>query len=492
MDEPQTEQGLKQKTAKGLMWGGMSNGAQQLLNLIFGIFLSRLLTPSDYGMVGMLTIFSLIAYAIQEGGFSVALVNKKDATHKDYNAVFWFSLSIGALLYVILFFCAPLIAKFFHQPQLIPLSRFMFLSLIFSSLGIVPAAYLYRNLLVRERAYTSILSLVISGIIGILMAANGFSYWGIATQYLMYTLFTTIGYWAFSHWKPSLKIDFSPIKGLFSFSFKVLITNIFQHINNQVFSIFLGKYYSETEVGYYNQANKWNGMGTNFIWGMIHNVTQPVFARVEHNDVERNRQVLRKMLRFTAFISFPMMFGLSLVSQELITIAITDKWLVSADVLQILCIWGAFLPIQVLYGDFLVARGRSNVYMWNIIAIGLLQLTLLYFLFPYGIFTMIYASVAFQISWLVIWQYFIWREIRFSLWSAIKDISPYLFLSAGIMIVTSLLSNYITDNLYFLFAIKITIAASLYTLIMYLSKSVIFKETVDFALKSLKLKKRGR
>ena len=170
------ESTLKEKTAKGLLWGGISNGIQQLLNLVFGIFLARLLTPADYGMVGMLTIFSLIASTLQESGFTAALTNKRDIKHEDYNAVFWFSLFMGLSLYLILFFSAPLIADFFHQPQLIPLARYSFLGFVISSTGTAQNAYIFRNLMVRQKALSVCIGLFISGIVGITLAYHGFSY----------------------------------------------------------------------------------------------------------------------------------------------------------------------------------------------------------------------------------------------------------------------------------------------------------------------------
>ena len=164
------EETLKQKTARGLFWGFINNGSMQFLNLLFGIFLGRILSPEDYGMVGMLTIFSLIAGSLQESGFIAALANKKEVKHEDYNAVFWFSSSISFCLYWILFFCAPLIADFYNEPKLIPLARFAFLGFFISSLGIIPSAYLFRNLLVRQRSIATILALGTSGIVGVTLA----------------------------------------------------------------------------------------------------------------------------------------------------------------------------------------------------------------------------------------------------------------------------------------------------------------------------------
>ena len=166
------KQTLKEKTAKGLFWGGLSNGVQQLLNLVFGIFLARLLSPEDYGMVGMLSIFSLIASSLQESGFTAALANKKEIKHEDYNAVFWFSILISLSLYTILFFCAPLIARFFNTPELTQLARYSFLGFVIASIGTAQNAYLFRSLMVKQRSQALIIGLFISGIVGITLAFN--------------------------------------------------------------------------------------------------------------------------------------------------------------------------------------------------------------------------------------------------------------------------------------------------------------------------------
>ena len=170
------EQSLKEKTAKGIFWGGLSNGIQQLLNLLFGIFLARLLSPADYGMVGMLTVFSLLAGLLQESGFTAALTNLKKAEHRDYNAVFWFCAGLSCLLYTLLFFAAPLIAHFYHTPEITPLARFVFLGFVCAGLGIVPSAYMFCNLMVKQRAISQITGLIVAGFTGITLAYFGFAY----------------------------------------------------------------------------------------------------------------------------------------------------------------------------------------------------------------------------------------------------------------------------------------------------------------------------
>ena len=331
---------LKEKTARGLFWGGISNSLYQLLGLFFGIFLARLLTPDDYGMIGMLTIFSAVANSIQESGFTQALTNRKDAGQDDYNAVFWFSLCTGGVLYLLLFFCAPLIANFYHTPALVPLARFLFLGFLISSAGTAHNAILFKNLMVKEKAKAMLTALTVSGTLGVIMAYYGMAYWGIATQNVVYIFTFNLLLWHYSPWRPTWSFHFQPIREMLPFSIKLLITNVFHFVNDNIFSVLLGRFYTKQEVGYYTQANKWTNMGHTLITGVVNSVSQPIMVEAGANP-DRQRKVFRKMLRFTAFISFPLMFGLALIAPEFITIAITDKWLPSAAIMQILCIWGA-------------------------------------------------------------------------------------------------------------------------------------------------------
>lgn len=469
---------LKEKTAKGLFWGGVSNGIQQVLNLVFGIFLARLLSQSDYGMVGMLTVFSALAGSLQEGGFTSALIRKKEVSHKDYNAVFWTIFCIGATLYAVLFFCAPFIARFYGIPELKPLARFIFIGLFISGIGIVPSAIVYRNMMMKQQAITTFTALGISGIVGIVLAANGFAYWGIAIQTVLFTAIVQSMKFYYTRWHPTLPVDFSPIKEMIGFSSKLIITNIFNVINGNIFPLLLGKLYSPHEVGNYTQANKWNNMGCSFVTSMVGSVSQPVFSKTDGDPV-RQKRVFRKLLRFTAFAAFPAMFGLALVAKEFIVILLTDKWLESALMMQVLCIGGAFAPLSGLFSNLIITRGHSATYMWCSIVLCFVQLAAALVAAPYGIDTMIVLNVAISIGWILVWHYFAHREINIHLWEVVKDIAPYFLLSVTFVITAYWLTKDI-GNLYLSLATKVAIVSTLYCLSLWLLNSTIFKEFIAF------------
>lgn len=481
------EQSLKEKTARGLLWGSINNGGQQLLNLIFGIFLARLLSPDDYGMVGMLTIFSLIASSLQESGFISALNRKQHITQADYNAVFWFNVLCSLTVYVILYFCAPLIAAWFNQPKLIPLARFSFISFVVAAFGTTPRAYLFRNMKVKQTAWMSLAALALSGMTGVTLAWNGFAYWGIAIQNLTYCAAMTAFSWYFSGWRPSLSLNLRPLRGMIGFSSKLLITNIFTTINGNIFSLFFGRLYGERMVGLYNQANKWTGIGTSFLSGTLWNVTQPVFARLA-DDRERQHRVFRKMLRFTAFAACPSLFGLALIAPEFITILITDKWIESALLMQILCVGGAFTVLTSFYSNYLISQGRSNVFMWNTIGLCLLQTAALLALHPYGVRVMVTAYVILGILWFPAWHRYVRRLIGVTMWQATKDILPFVLISLLSMAVAWAAALPFT-SVYVRIVVKILAAVLIYVAAMRCLHVVVFKESVEFLLSRVRRKK---
>lgn len=478
---------LKEKTARGLLWGGLNNGVQQVLNLLFGIFLARELTPSDYGMVGMLAVFSVIATTLQESGFTAALVNKREERHEDYNAVFWFSILMSLGLYIFLFICAPLIARYYHNSDLIPLARYSFIGFVLSAMGTAQSAVLFKHMMVKQRAISQITALIISGCIGVSMAYNGFSYWGIATQNIVYVGVTTLLYWYFSPWCPTFNINLNPLREMFGFSSKLLATRFFYHINNHLFTIILGGNFTKDIVGFYTQGYKWSSMGGQLMLGMITNVSQPVLSEVS-NDKERQQRVFCKMLSFTSFISFPVMFGLGLISKELIWITITDKWLPCVPIIQLLCISGAFVPINSLQQQLLISKGKSNLYLWNTVCMCIALLVTCMCTYSFGLIPMLTAYVSVSICGVFVWFYFVKKEIDLSLTKFLINLIPFMCIA----LITMIFTWYITrgmDNIVLLFSAKIVFAIIIYSIIIWIYKPSLLKECIVFFLHKIRIRK---
>ncbi len=474
------KEGLKERTAKGLMWGAINNLTSQLLMALIGIILGRLLTPADYGMVGMLAIFTAITGSLQESGFTAALTNLKEATHREYNAVFWTSTGISILLYLVLYVSAPLIADYFHQPGLIPLSRLVFASLLLAGIGIAHAAYMFRNMMNREKAITGFFALVGSGIIGITLALNGYSYWSLAWQQFAYICIINIGRLYYVRWMPSFHIDLTPIREMIGFSSKILITNIINQVNNNILSFIFGRLFTAGAVGNYTQAAKWNTMGHSLISGTMQQVAQPVLASINE---EENRQlnVFRKMLRFTAFLSMPAMLGLAFIA-DFIVVLLGEQWTDSVPLLRMLCISGAFLPIHTLYQNLFISHGRSDTYMWCSVALVITQIVVVMVFATWGIEIMIAAYVITLILWTGIWQVLAYRLIQLRFTDLLKDVCPFLLATIGCIGVAYYTTLFIT-NVIALILSRIIITSLLYMAIMKIAHVKIFKECIQFIFK---------
>ena len=479
---------LKEKTAKGLLWGALNSSTMQVLNLVFGIFLARMLSPHDYGIVGVLAIFSLIAGNLQSSGFTQGLTNIKQPTENDYNSVFWFNVSVSIVCYVILFFCAPLIAWFFHSDELVPLSRFVFLGFLISSFGITRNAIMFKKIMARERAMTGFISLLISGACGIVLAYNGMAYWSLAWQSVLFVLIQNICryYYTRKMWKPSLHVDFIPIKKMFPFSVKILITTIINTINNNVLTFIFGNLFPMKTVGNFSQAMKWDTMAYTTISGTIEQVAQPILVEIA-DDKDRELRVFRKMMRFTAFLVFPCLFGLSLVAEEFILVTISDKWIDSVPLLQILCVGGAFMPFYTMYQHLVISAGRSDIYMWCNIGQIILQIAIILAFHSYGIVTMVIAYTAFTIAWLGVWHIFTKRLIGIRFRDMAKDITPFMLASAGVMVVTHYLTSLFSISIspyiaspYILLPLRVVIAAILYYGVMKLAGVKIMDECFSY------------
>ena len=470
--------GLKEKTAKGLFWGMMSNGSTQLLNLVFGIFLGRLLSPTDYGIVGVLTIFTAIAGNIQAAGFTQALINIHRPTQREYNSVFWFNVLTSLLLYAVLVFCAPLIADFFHQESLVSVSRFVFLSFVIASLGIVHNAWLVKNLMIRETAIIGFIALLCSGAVGIVLALLGYGYWSLAWQQIVYISVTNVVRLYYSRWRPTFHIDFEPVRTMFPFAVKLLITNILNTLSQNVLTFIFGRLLPIRSVGNFSQASKWNTMAHSFISGTVAQVAQPVLAEVSDDD-ERELRVFRKMLRFTAFLSFPIMFGLALVAHEFIILTIGTQWLDSIPLLQILCIGGAFMPFYTLYQNLIITQGRSDIYLYTNVAFLVIQIALILLLAQHGIIVMVAAYTLLTLVYLAVWQYHALRLVHISFWQAVIDTIPFFLVSAAVMAVTYYLTQPIA-SLVLLLAARVFIAFVLYVAVMKVLKVKLLSETIQY------------
>lgn len=472
---------LKQKTAQGLIWGGFSNGVVQLLQAVFGVWILNIITPEDSGKVAALVIFSNVASVLQESGFTAALANKREPTHEEYNAVFWFNVIVGIALYIILFFAAPFIADFYHEPVLCPLGRFAFLSFVFSCFGTAQRAYLFGHLMVKQTSIMQMASIIISGIAAVCMAYAGWAYWGLAAQSLVYVACITFFAWYFSPWRPTLHIDLGPAWKMFGFSSKLLVNSLAFQFNNNAFGVLLNRFFPGGHIaGIYDNARKWDDRAISTIGGMVQGVAQPVLRDAAGGE-SRLIPAFRKMLRFTCFVSFPCLLGLALIAEDFIVLLVGEKWHASANMLSLLCIYGAFSPVVTLYSNLVISRGRSTINM----VIGLVNCALVWggiivlHALGHNLTSMVIFYVSLNIAWLFVWQACTHRLIGLRWWHAFKDIAPFFVFSLGVMTLTWWLTSELNISWTRMF-LRIVIVIILYIGSLWLARAQILRESIDY------------
>ncbi len=498
MEGQNNTENLKERTALGLFWAALGNGAQQVVAMLIGIALARILNVEDYGLVAMLTVFSILAANIQDSGFTSALAVKKDATHEDFNAVFWFSVLTSSCIYILLFFCAPLIAHFNHAPQLVNLGRVIFLGFFFSSFGTAQAAWLIRNLMMREKTTSQVTASLCSGTIGIGCALAGLGCWSLVAMDLSYKITYTLMVWYWSPWRPSLHIDLRPAWRMFGFGSRLLVTNMLNTINGQFLQSILGHYYRPDQIGQYSQANKWTTLANSILVSMVNNVAQPVLAKVE-DDEQRQTRVFRKLLRFTCFVSFPAMWGLALIAPEFISLTIGDKWNPCVPYLIIIAFGGAFISVNGVFSNLMISCKHSDYYMYTTSAFLAVQLVLL-FAFAGGesMLPLVACIASLQPIWLFVLYFASRKLISANLLQVLSDVVPFA-LAAGaawivgyacnrgvLVVLNHCACSTIVQQLCTITA-KFVGMATAYIVLMWLFRVAVFRECVEFV--KLKVKR---
>lgn len=474
---------LKQRTAKGLFWGAMNSGTTQMLNLVFGIVLGRLLSPEAYSVIAILTIFVAIAGDLQSSGFTQGLVNLKRPAARDYNSVFSFNIIVSVTMYAILFFCAPLIADFYGKPYLTDVSRVLFLTFLIASLGIAHGGYMAKNMMNKEIAIIGGVALLCSGTVGITLAFIFRNYWALVWQQITYITVINLGkYYFVREWRPRLTFDFRPVREMAPFALKILVTKIVTTISNNILTNIFGKLFSDHQVGNYSQAFKWDTMANSLVANTVGQIAQPVLVEAKE---EAPLAVFRKMVRFTAFLSMPLMFGLSLVSREFVFITIGEKWMGCVPMLSVLCISGAFMPLYTMYQNLAISRGRSDIFMWLNIGQIVGQIAIVLALHNWSMQAMVDAYSLFVIIGLLPWHMIAGRLIGYRWIDAFKDVAPFTLAAAVVMVAV----HYVTvpiDNELLLLSARVVLAALAYYIIMKVARVQILRECEEFILKKIK------
>ena len=439
------QESLRHKTLKGTLWSSVERFSVQGIAFVVMIVMARILTPEDYGLVGMITIFIAVSQSLVDSGFSQALIRKQDRSETDNSTVFFFNIAVGLVLYLILFLCAPLIARFYDQPLLIPLTRLISLSVLINSFVVVQRALLTVKIDFKTQAKASLLAAIISGAVGITMAYSGFGVWAIV-WYQLVNLTINVGLlWVFSRWRPRPLYSWASVRELFSFGSKLALSGIIDTIYNNIYLIVIGRVFKAADLGYYTRASQFAQFPSSNLSAIMQRVTFPVLCTIQDDD-DRLRSVYRRFLRLSAFVVFPLMCGLAGVSYPLIRIILGEKWLFSAELLQIICLYMMWYPIHAINLNLLQVKGRSDLFLRLEIIKKCIGVAILCVSVPLGLVAMCWGSLVSSILSLVINTHYTGRLIQIGFWMQMRDLLPTLLYSLSMGALVLLTVNIIPGN----------------------------------------------
>lgn len=427
------QQSLKDKTIKGTMWSAADAFLGQGVTFLVGIVLARLLSPDEYGLIGICLIFNTVLCGIVDSGFSNALIRKKDCTDDDYNTMFLTNLGISIVLYGLLFVCSPLVAHFFGRQELTALVRATGLLLFFNALSITQVTILTKRIDFKTKTKASLVSAIASGFIGIAMAFVGFGVWSLVGQMLSKQILYTICLWILNKWWPSLTFSSKSFHYMWGFGWKLLVSGLLNNIWNQLYQVVVGKCYNPATLGQFTKSNEYASIFSSNLSGIIQRVSYPVLSELQ-DDKERMVEGYRRVIKMMMFITAISMISLGAVAEPLIYCMIGPQWHEAATYLPLICISMAFYPLHAINLNMLQVLGRSDIFLYLEIIkkiIGIVPLCIGIFI---DIYWMLFASIITGFIALYLNSWYTGKALGYTFWKQLRDIAP----SFGIAFVIAL------------------------------------------------------
>ena len=414
---------LKNKTVKGVAWSGIDNVAQFGVSFVVSIVLARLLSPEDYGLIGIVTIFTAVCNVIINGGFTNALIRKKDATDADYGTAFIVNFVVSLLLYAVIFLCSPLIAIFFHREELTGLTQVSSLGMIIGALALVQQTRLTKRIDFKTQAKITLVASVASGIVGIAMATTGFGVWALVGQALSAQLLRTLLLWFYNKWVPRLRFSAESFHDLFGFGWKMMVSGVLDTVWKELYQVVVGKFYTPATLGQYTRAKQFSQLFSSNLTAVIQRVTFPVLSNIQ-DDKQRMISAYRRIIKVTMFVTATGMFFLAAIAEPLLYCLIGPKWHDATVYLPLICISGSLYPLHAINLNMLQVQGRSDLFLGLEIVkkvIGLIPLAVCIF---WGIMPMLYVNLLIGVIAYFLNSYYSGKQIGYSSWMQIKDIAP--------------------------------------------------------------------
>lgn len=481
------EGSLKDKTVEGVAWSGIDNIAQYVVTFIVGIVLARLLSPDDYGLIGIVTIFTAICTTLINAGFTTALIRKKNATEDDYNTVFLVNLGMSLLLYVFIYFGAPFIADFFHRDELVLLTRVSSCGMIIGALALVQQTRLTKRIDFKSQTKITVVASLSSGVIGMVMALLDFGVWALVAQYLSSQTIRTVMLWFVNKWVPNYRFSKSSFHELFGFGWKILASNVLDTIWKELNQVVVGKYYNPATLGQYTRATQFSNLFSSNLTNIIQRVTFPTLSNIQ-DDNTRMLSAYRRIIKVTMFITAICMFFLGAISEPLLYCLIGAKWHEAATYLPLICISASTYPLHALNLNMLEVQGRSDLFLGIEAVKKIIALGPLFIGATIGIVPMLYANIAASIIAYFLNSYYSGKLIGYSSWMQIKDIAPS-FIIATLIAVPVYFLKFMPFSNWIILPVQIVAGVMFFLMITKLTNSEEYKEIITICEPFIKRKK---
>ena len=468
---------MKHKTVKGLGWSALDNAARYGMQFMIGIVLARLLSPDDYGLLGLVGIVTVVCTALVNGGFTTALIRKKNATEEDYNTVFICNLTMSLLLYGVTFLCAPLIADFFSREELTPLVRVSSLGLIIGALGMVQQTRLTKRIDFKTQTKITLVASAVSGVVGIGMALAGFGVWALVGQQLTSQIISTILLYIYNRWIPCLRFSIESFHELFGFGWKMMVSILLDAVWKELYQVVVGKFYNPATLGQYTRAKHYAQLFSQNLTAVMERVTYPVLSSIQ-DEKERMVSAYRRMIRTSMFITTVALFSLGAVSEPLIYCMIGPKWHEASTYLPLICITYSLYPLHAINLNMLQVQGRSDLFLGLEVIKKIITLAPLFIGAFIGIMPMLLTNMVVGIIAYFLNSHYSGRLLGYSSWMQLRDIAPSYALAIAIALPVWFL-KFLPLSYWIVLPMQIAVGATVFFACCKLFKMNEFKEIMD-------------
>ncbi len=468
---------LKKQALSGVFWTFVQQFGVQGIGFVINIVLARLLTPQQFGLIAMITVFVGIGNALLNAGMGSSLIRSKNLDNADYSTVFFFNLIASIFIYALIWISAPAIARFYHQPVLIDLIRWLSLVIIINAFALIQQTRLTKQMDFKTQAGVAIPAIFIAGAIGIAMAYYGFGVWSLIGFNLAKAFFNALFLWLKSGWIPALVFHWEKFKTHFNFGYKLTISGILDTVFTNIYRIVIGKYFQTAQVGYYDRAKNLNMYPVRTLSAILSKVTYPLFAQIQ-DDNARLRQVYRKILQMNIYVLAPVLITAGVLAVPLFRFLLTDKWLPAVPYFQIIIITGILYPVHAFNLNILKVKGKSGLFLQLELVKKAIVIAAIFIGIRYGIYGLLWSSVATSIISFFINTHYSGRLIQYTAWQQLKDIIIILLLALISGIITGLTDHYFFKNLNDFWRLLVggSISILLYLCLSYLLRLAPFKE----------------